>query len=284
MKTAIISGKGGTGKSSITSALVSLSKDTLTLDCDVDASNLYLIFDSKTTDKEEFLSGQFAKVDPSKCNGCGICKDACKFDAIKLENGKANIMEVSCDGCGLCSKLCPQGAIKNYNSGNSYIYSGNFRYGRIIYGKMAPGDENSGKLINRLREIADDLCEKENIPNQILDGPPGIGCPVISSLTGIDRVIIVTEPSLSGISDFKRAYELAKSFTDKIYLIINKYDLDFKNTSDIEKYCNSIGIKVIGKLPFDRKMVDAMIHQQSIIEYDPANQCSIEIKKMVDFL
>ena len=277
MKVAIVSGKGGTGKSSITASFISISKSALAMDCDVDASNLYMIFNPIIENQEVYISGKYANIDAKKCQGCGLCQSKCRYDAIKLEAGAFVVDEVSCEGCGLCARICPSGAISMRYSDKSRIYSGTFRYGNMIFGRLAPGEENSGKLINKLRTRADELCEKLAIKDQILDGPPGIGCPVISTITGVDKVVIITEPSLSGISDLKRIYQTAIHFTSAIYVLINKCDLDAENSEAIRKWCAEQSIVLAGELPFDRVVVDAMVRRASVVEAYPDSLISAKI-------
>ena len=281
---AVISGKGGSGKSSITASFLTLSKNILAIDCDVDASNLYLIFDPIINSKSVYISGKTAKINTSKCTSCGLCQKTCNFEAINIVDGKYVVDDISCEGCYLCSRICPFGAIDMIDSGENYIYSGKYRFGHMIYGRLSPGEDNSGKMISELREKADKLAKDNNIECEIIDGPPGIGCAVISTITGIDDIVIVSEPSLSGISDMKRAIEVALKFTNSIYIIINKYDLDEKNSNDIIDYCNSIGVKVIAKLEFDKNMVNALVNKKSIIEFSPNCQCSTEIKKAYNII
>jgi len=281
---AIISGKGGSGKSSITASFLTLAKNTLAIDCDVDASNLYLIFNPSVDKKHVYISGKTAKINNNKCTSCGLCQSTCNFEAINIIDGKYVVDDISCEGCYLCSRVCPFGAIDMIDSGENYIYSGKYRFGNMIYGRLSPGEDNSGKMISELREKADQLAKENNIECEIIDGPPGIGCAVISTITGVDDIVVVSEPSLSGISDMKRAINVALKFTNNIYVIINKYDLDESNSEDIIKYCNSNNIKVIAKLKFDKNMVDAMINKSSIIEYSPNCQCSTEIKKAYNII
>lgn len=279
MKLAIISGKGGTGKSSITSAFVSLAKKALTIDCDVDAANLYLIFQPDIEKELPFISAQQAVVDADKCTGCGLCEMNCHFNAIHLVEGIATIDEVACEGCQLCSHLCPQEAIHMEDAHPSRIYEGNFRFGRMVYGRLAPGEENSGKLISHLREYADQVMQKEGYELAILDGPPGIGCPVISTITGIDKIVLVTEPSLSGMSDLKRVHQLAKGFCSSVDVIINKFDLDQDICQQIETWCKQQETPIIAHVPFDKDMVKAQLEAQSIVEYRPEGEITHELRK-----
>ena len=275
MKIAVISGKGGSGKSSVTAAFISMSEKVVAIDCDVDASNLPLLFSHKTVRSEKFVSGQKLTVDAGKCIGCGECVNACAYHALKIaENGKAAVVPLLCEGCNLCVRLCPVGAISLEDEANSEIYTAETEFGVLVHGDLCPGDDNSGKMIARLREIADREMEERNISLQILDGPPGIGCPVLSTATGMDKIVIVTEPTLSGISDLQRACTVAYSFCKDISVIINKSTVNAENCAAIRAYCEENGIPVIAELPFDRRLVDAQLHCQSIVSYAPDCECS----------
>lgn len=285
MKIAVISGKGGSGKSSVTAAFISMSKKVVGIDCDVDASNLPLLFEHKTIKSETFESGQKLTVDTDVCIGCGTCVNACAYQALKIaENGKAAVVPLLCEGCNLCARLCPVRAVSLEDEANSMIYTAETGFGMLIHGDLCPGDDNSGKMIARLREIADKEMEERNIPLQILDGPPGIGCPVLSTATGMDKIVIVTEPTLSGISDLQRAYTVAHSFCEDISVIINKSTVNAENCAAIRGYCAENGIPVIAELPFDRKLVDAQLHCESIVSYAPESECSKALEKAFNIL
>ena len=280
MRIAVISGKGGSGKSSVTSALISLSESVVVVDCDVDASNLPLLFHYEPLRHEGFASGTELIVDDSVCIGCGTCSANCAFGALSQSaDGRIKVEEVLCEGCGLCQRLCPIGAISLGNPADSDIYVSRFPKGLLVHGNLAPGDDNSGKMVTRLREIADEAMEEGTYAMQILDGPPGIGCPVLSTVTGMDKILIVTEPTLSGISDLKRAYTIAQNYCDEIMVIINKYDINLDNTLSISKFCEENGLPVIARLPFDRRMVESQVNCQSIVDYAPSSVCAEEIRK-----
>jgi len=280
MEIAIISGKGGTGKSSISAAFATLSDKVVIADCDVDAANLYLLFNPVNDEEEVYISGHKAVLDPGKCTNCRLCINYCRFDAISLINDKVRISEISCDGCFLCSRICPENAIKMVQNDKSRMYSGSFRNGKMVYGRLAPGEENSGKLVNLVREKARNISKENNIEYIILDGPPGIGCPVISTITGTDRVAIVTEPTISGLSDMQRAINITLKFNLLPSVIINKYDLNPSMTDQIREWCIEHGIPVAGLLPFDPIMVESMVQGKSITEFDPENSISRELKKI----
>lgn len=278
MEIAVISGKGGTGKSSISAALATLSEKVVLADCDVDASNLYILFNPDIEGEEIYIGSQKAVIDYSKCINCELCIEYCKFDAIYYSDQKITISPINCDGCKLCSRICPNKAITMIDNDKSRMYYGSFRNGKMVYGKLAPGEENSGKLVNIVRDKAKKLAKANNINTIIIDGPPGIGCPVISTITGVDYVIIVTEPTLSGLKDLQRTLELTTKFNLNTVVIINKFDLNIKITEKIENFCEKLDIKIIGKLAFDPQVVAAMINCKSIIEWQPASDLSSQIK------
>lgn len=278
MEIAVISGKGGTGKSSITSAFIALARQVVAVDCDVDASNLYLLLNPEKTGEEKFISGYHAQINQNQCYQCGKCITYCKFDALGWDGDSVTINEVACEGCFLCSRVCPAQAINMIPSDDSRLYWGGFRYGKMVYGRLAPGEENSGKLINILRTKARETAKAYNFETIILDGPPGISCPVISTITGVDKAVIVTEPTVSGMSDLQRTVEMVHKFDVEIYIIVNKYDLNTEISGDIDLWCAGQSLQVISHFPFDKSMVDAMIAGKSIIEYNP----NAEISKLIN--
>jgi MinD superfamily P-loop ATPase len=281
MEIAIISGKGGTGKSSISASFATIAGRVVIADCDVDAANLYLIFNPLNEEETVYISGHNAVINYDLCTDCGLCEDYCRFDAISTrEDGRVIISGISCDGCFLCSRICPEKAIDMIPNDKSRMYSGSFRNGKMVYGKLAPGEENTGKLVNMVREKARETARENGIETIILDGPPGIGCPAISTITGADRVVIVTEPSLSGLLDLRRAADVVRKFSLPAYAIINKHDLNTEMCRQIEEWCNQNGIRVIGKLPFDSRITEAMIQSKSITEYYPQIDISKKLEKI----
>ena len=277
MEIAVISGKGGTGKSSIAAAFATLNERIVIADCDVDAANLYLLFNPTHEEELVYITGHKAIINYDKCTNCGICESYCRFDAISIINNKVIISEISCDGCFLCSRICPENAIYMVQNDKSKMYSGSFRNGKMVYGRLAPGEENSGKLVNMVREKAKQVAKENNINTVILDGPPGIGCPVISTITGVDKVIIVTEPSISGLHDMKRTLEIVKKFGTEAFVIINKFDLNPKISMQIDSWCTNECIHVIGHLPFEPQIVEAMVQGLSINEFDSGLNISKKI-------
>lgn len=278
MEIALISGKGGTGKSSISAAFATLSEKIVIADCDVDAANMYILFNPVNDDEQVYIGGQKARIDYSRCTHCGLCLDYCRFSAISIINTEVVISDILCDGCRLCFRVCPEQAISMVDNNRSRMYAGSFRNGMMVYGRLAPGEENSGKLVNIVREKAKQIAKFNSLNTMIIDGPPGIGCPVISAITGVDHVIIVTEPTISGIHDLKRVIEIVTKFKLKTWVIINKYDLNLEITNQIEMYCRDLNLKIIGKLLFDPLMVNAMVNCESIIEYAPLSNIATEIR------
>ncbi len=269
MEIAIISGKGGTGKSMVSAAFATISKNILLADCDVDAANLHILFEPKIEHERTFVSGYKAVIDRDLCSDCEICIDYCRFDAIDLIDGEVRINEIRCDGCQLCERVCPVAAISMRPEDRSRLYSGDFRNGKMVFGRLAPGEENSGQLVDMVREEATSIAKKYNLKTTIIDGPPGIGCPVLSTITGVDYVVIVTEPTLSGMHDLKRSLEIVKNFELALGVIINKYDLNEKISKMIVDYLEHKNIDVIAELPFDRIVVDAMVACESLYEFAP---------------
>lgn len=274
MELAVISGKGGTGKSCVTAAFATMGERLVVADCDVDAANLYLLFDPEHDREMVYIGGHKAVIDYSLCTACGICESYCRFDAITETDGKIIISETSCDGCFLCSRICPEKAVKMERSDRSRMYSGSFRNGMMVYGRLAPGEENSGKLVNMVRDEAKRVASGKALSTILLDGPPGIGCPVISTVTGADKVVIVTEPTLSGLSDLKRVHEVACKFSTMVGVIINKYDLNEAMADRIEGWCAAQGTAFLGRLPFDKKVTGAMVAGKSITEMYPETEIS----------
>ena len=269
MEIAIISGKGGTGKSSISAAFASLYQNTMLADCDVDAANLHLIFNPKIETEDVFIGAESAVIDYDKCTNCGLCTRYCRFDAISFVNMKVTINEVFCDGCRLCANICPVQAISMVESKDSRLFTANYKYGKMVYGILGPGEENSGKLVNLVRDKAKNIAEQNNIETIIIDGPPGIGCPVISTITGVDHVVIVTEPTMSGLHDLQRTIEMTREFNLKSWVIINKHDINNEMSSEIEKYCKSVDVEILAMIPFNPDVVNAMVNCLTIPEFMP---------------
>jgi len=278
MEIAVISGKGGTGKSSISAAFATLEKGVVAADCDVDAANLHLLFDPVITFEEKFTGGEKAIIDQKLCFNCGLCEKYCRFDAISRVDDRIQISDIYCDGCGLCARVCPAEAISMKKIDESRLYSGSFRNGMMVWGRLAPGEENSGKLVSRVREKAKQIAEENDLTHIILDGPPGIGCPVLSTVTGVDGVVIVTEPTLSGLHDLQRTVELVSGLRLKKWVIINKADLSPPQTEQIEAYCHGASVPVLARIPFDRGVVEAMVLSKTIPEHLAGSETELALR------
>ncbi len=266
----VISGKGGTGKTSVTASLAVLAgNDTIVADCDVDAADMHLLMKPVIEKSENFFSGVIAKIDEDKCTNCGMCADVCRFNAIPVINDQHIINSLNCEGCGYCEKVCPVEAITmpEQNVGDWYISKTKIE-NTLVHAKLGIGAENSGKLVAKVKNESKRLAEENNKDYIIVDGSPGIGCPVVSSLSGANFVVLVTEPSLSGLHDLKRAYELVKKFNLKAGCIINKYDINKDVTKDIIQFLNDESIEYIASLPYDENFTKAMTFGQTIVEYD----------------
>lgn len=273
----ILSGKGGTGKTSLSAAFATLNNNTIVADCDVDAADLHLILKPVNYYDRNFTTGYKAVINYDTCTNCGLCIDYCRFDAISFRGEKITISEISCDGCKLCSRICPYHSIQMIPSDKSRWYAGNYRNGKMVHARLAPGEENSGKLVNVVREYARKTALETGWDNILIDGPPGIGCAVISSVTGTNKAIIVTESTNSGFHDMKRVLEITANFKVKTFVVINKYDLNESISGKIESWCFENNIQVIGKIAFDPEIVTAMINCQSITEWSLESETSKEI-------
>ncbi|HOK79526.1 MAG TPA: ATP-binding protein [bacterium] len=268
----IISGKGGTGKTVLTACLASFSDNKVIADCDVDAANLYILLNNKILEKHDFYGGKKASIDKEKCINCGKCLALCKFNAIKVkkDNGvleKIFIDEISCEGCGVCRWNCPVEAIKMEKSLSGELYISETKYGIFVHAKLGIAEENSGKLVSEIRKKAKEIAKGKNKNLIIIDGPPGIGCPVIASIGGVDIALIITEPTLSGLHDMKRTLQLTEHFKVKSMVIINKFDLNLEMAEEIEKYCEKEKIEVIGKISFDEKVIESVVKRVPFVEY-----------------
>ena len=270
----VISGKGGTGKTSIVAAFASLAKNAVLADCDVDAADLHLVLEPDVKQTSDFSGGKQASIVTEKCIGCGKCKELCKFDAINLD-GPANdivaktftVDPVSCEGCKVCVEFCPANAIEFNDSINGQWFISDTRFGTMVHAKLGIAEENSGKLVFLIRKETKRIAEEQKKDLIIVDGSPGIGCPVIASITGADLVLIITEPTLSGKHDLDRVAELAAGFKIPTLVAINKFDLNSDMADQIEKDVLKRNIKVVGKIRYDKAFTKAQIMKTSVVEY-----------------
>ena len=262
----ILSGKGGTGKTTVAGAFIKLSNVKAYADCDIDAPNLHLIMEQKSEpENSDYYGLDKAVIDKGKCIKCNLCYENCRFDAINNSDGyEANIYD--CEGCGVCEALCPSSAISSvpYKAGDMTLYRG---YKVFSTAELKMGSGNSGMLVT---EVKKKMRLASDADFSIIDGSPGIGCPVIASISGVSMVLIVAEPSLSGISDMKRIIETAERFNTKIAVCVNKYDTNTENNEKIKKFCKNNNIKFVGEIPFDKKAVEAVNNGLTIVDIDCA--------------
>jgi MinD superfamily P-loop ATPase len=259
----VLSGKGGTGKTTLVGAFSSLAEKKVLADCDVDAADLFLILEPHTIDHGDFFGGRQPVLDAGKCTACGICTELCRFEAI--DNG--TIDPVQCEGCGLCALGCPEEAIAMRDARSGEWFIAETRNGPMVHARLGIGEENSGKLVAHVRKLAQGIATEKGLELIIIDGPPGIGCPVISSLAGADMTLIVTEPTVAGIHDLQRLAELARGFKIPVLVCINKYDINPAKTLQIEEYCQRENLTMVGKIPFDKTVVKAMVEKKTVMEY-----------------
>lgn len=263
----VISGKGGTGKTSIASSLFALSQKGVAADCDVDAADLFIVLDPKVKEKHDFYSGKTALIRENDCTNCGICIELCRFGAISKKREKHEIDETECEGCSVCVEFCPEKAIDFIDRNCGEWFISETRFGPFVHAKLGIGAENSGKLVTLVRSQAKKIAAEINSDFIITDGPPGIGCSVIASITGADAVLIVTEPTLSGFHDLKRVMTLAKHFGIKTAVVVNKWDLNSKITERIEEFVKIEGALIAGRVSYNKDVTSAQINRKSVIEY-----------------
>jgi MinD superfamily P-loop ATPase len=274
----VISGKGGTGKTSIVGAFCHLASNKVIADCDVDAADLHLLVFPEIIESHPFKGGKTAYIDKERCILCGECLSLCRFKAISEEIEIASFL---CEGCGLCVAACPENAItlRQETAGNWFIST--TKYGPFVHAKLGIAQENSGLLVAQVRLAAKKIAEEQCRDLIITDGPPGIGCAVISSITGTDLALLITEPTLSGIHDMDRTLELTSYFHIKTLVCINKFDINTEMSDKIEKICAHKGTDMIGKIPYDSAVTQAQINGMSVIEYKDSEAAS-SIAKLWD--
>jgi MinD superfamily P-loop ATPase len=272
----VLSGKGGTGKTSVTACFAVLAENVVVTDCDVDAPDLHMLLKPEVLEKQEFKSSKVAIIDEERCVQCGKCEENCRFGAID----NFTIDPILCEGCGVCAYTCPVAAIDLEKRVSGFAYISKTRYGLMSHALLNPGEENSGKLVSLVRKNAKKIAEKEKCKLIINDGPPGIGCPVIASVGGVDLGLVVVEPTLSGIHDMERALSLLDHFKISALVCVNKFDLNKKNSDQILNFCKFNSIEVVGKIPFDPIITRAMVEGKPVVEFSSDSKVSLAIQRI----
>lgn len=268
----VVSGKGGTGKTTLVAAFAALSEKTVLADCDVDAADLHLLLEPRIRRREPFKSGHTAFIRQAACTQCGVCDTHCRFDAIRIDRDPAGIPtfsvdSISCEGCGVCVHFCPEGAIDFPESTCGEWFVSETRQGPMVHARLGIAEENSGKLVTLVRNEAKRIVRDRHFELLIVDGPPGIGCPVIASITGASLVLLVTEPTLSGLHDLERVFELADQLGVPTAVCVNQHDINPSMTETIDRECDKRSIPVVGHIRHSEDVVHAMVAKQSVVEY-----------------
>lgn len=276
----VISGKGGTGKTVISACFAVLARNAVLADVDVDAANLHLLLAPDIREKHVFRSGRKAGIDTGRCTGCGLCFPLCRFRALfPNTEGKAVVELLSCEGCELCAHICPEKAIEMETRVSGEWYVSRTKYGPFVHARLGIAEENSGKLVAEVRKKAREIAAAEARDLLIMDGAPGIGCPVIASLTGTDLALIVTEPTPSGRHDMERIVNLAGHFQIRTACCINKYDLNPEVAGEVESWCRERGIPVVGRIPFDPAIPESVVRGVPFVEH-VSNPTTDEIRRL----
>ncbi len=272
----VLSGKGGTGKTSIVASFAALARNIVLADCDVDAADLHLVMDPKIITREEFRSGYEAIINKDLCTECSKCRELCRYNAISED---FVVDKISCEGCGVCEEFCPVGAIELRECVSGEWFVSETRYGPMVHAKLGIAEENSGKLVTMVRNKAREIAEQKDSLLILVDGSPGIGCPVISSLTGASLVLIVTEPTVSGLHDMERVLSLVDFFKIQSMVCVNKHDLNLKITEKIEAKCQQQEVRLVGKIPYDNVVTRAQLMGVSVVEYS-GDHVSMAIRRI----
>jgi len=271
----VISGKGGTGKTCLTAAFSSLTDNIILCDADVDAADLHLITDPVIRDSYDFQAGHTAVIDKERCTACGLCQDLCRWEAITED---FEVDSITCEGCGVCVYLCPEKAIDFPLNTCGQWFISDTRFGPMVHARLGIAEENSGKLVSLVRQEAKKIGEEKKLDFILTDGPPGIGCPVIAAIGGASAVLIVAEPTVSGLHDMERVVKLSAHFNVPAMVCINKFDLNPDLSRSVENFATEKGLPCIGHIPFDPIFIRAMVQAQSVAEYAPDSNASRAVK------
>ena len=282
----VISGKGGTGKTSIVASFAALAEKAVLADCDVDAADLHLVLEPKILKRSQFSGGSRARIMSGHCTACGKCEEVCRFDAVFYDgpgNGRVHktfrVDPIACEGCGVCAWFCDDGAIEFAPVNNGEWFISDTRFGPMVHARLGIAEENSGKLVSLVRAEAKKLAAKRDLDLAIIDGSPGIGCPVIASITGADLVLVATEPTLSGLHDLGRVAELTSYFGIQTLVCVNKWDLNAELAEQIETDARRVGAEPVGRIRYDRAVTEAQINKQALVEYTKAGAAA-DVKEL----
>ena len=271
----ILSGKGGTGKTSVAAAFAHLAAEgehprpVVLADADVDAANLELVLNPETLESGEFWAGQTAEIDQALCAGCGICQEVCRFEAIHIQQGQFRIDPSACEGCAACATQCPEEAISMVDQMAGHWTISQTRFGPLSHAALLPAQDNSGHLVTVVKQRSKPQAVDRGIPLIIVDGPPGIGCPVIAAISGANAALLVAEPTLSGLQDMERAYQTVRHFGVPALACINKADLNSPLVAEMQAFCEQEGLQVVGTIPYDETITQAMVNGQPVTAYRP---------------
>lgn len=275
----ILSGKGGTGKTTICASLATLVPDLVLADCDVDAPDLHLLLEPVVRQENQFWSGVEAVIDADRCTGCGTCYDLCRFEAITMGETAA-IAPFRCEGCGVCAVFCPDGAIDLEEKMCGLLFYSDTPHGPLVHARLGVGEENSGKLVAQVKRESRETAGSKEAQWILVDGPPGIGCPVIASMSGADFALLISEPTRSGLHDLLRVKELADHFKVPCGVVINKWDLHAGNTKTMVDLCLEREIPVVGRIPFDRTVIEALVKGRILTEYTPDSLAALAVRDL----
>ena len=273
----ILSGKGGTGKTSLTAAFATMATGCLLCDADVDAADLHLLMHPDVRKRTDFQGGGVAVIDPQRCTECGTCIEMCRWAAIGPD---FVVDEIGCEGCGVCVDFCPEQAIDFPVKTCGQWFISDTRFGPMVHARLGIAEENSGRLVTLVRQRARQLAEERGLDLILTDGPPGVGCPVIASVGGATSVVIVAEPTVSGIHDMARAIELCRHFKVPVMVCINKFDLNPDNSATIESMAREGGLPVVGRVPFDQAFTRAMVQGKTLLEYDGTGPAGVHLRQV----
>ncbi len=281
---AVLSGKGGTGKTSVSASLIHMASREMELvmaDGDVDAANLDLLLNGKILEEHAYTGGFRAEIDPALCSGCGRCHEVCRFGAVRCwDSGACSIDGIRCEGCNACVHQCPETAISSRRRQAGTWFRSSTQYGDLFHAEMLAGEENSGKLVSLIRKSAQESGVSNGSGLLLLDGPPGIGCPVIASCNGADLVLVVTEPGISAIHDLKRVLGTAAHFNVPSAVCVNRFDINPSRAVEIEDFCNDSGIPFLGRIPYDDTVPESISRGMPFTEYRPGSPASIALENI----